>query len=87
MREYMRGDRSRDINWKASSKSNTLYTKIAPGNDNEIRKINLVYAADPEIFKKDIFSGFLVHRFFREYFRFFVNDLLNIENYKFSNFY
>ena len=86
MREYMRGDRSRDINWKASSKSNTIYTRIAPGNDNEIKKINIVYAADPELFKNDIYSGFLIHRFFREYFRFFINDLFNIENYKFNIF-
>ena len=86
MREYIRGDRSRDINWKASSKSNTLYTRIAPGNDNEIKKINFVYCADPDLFHKNIYTGFLVFRYFREYFRYFINDLYSIENYKFSVF-
>ena len=86
MREYMRGDRSRDINWKASSKSNTLYTRIAPGNDNEIKKINFVYCTDPSLFNKNIYKGLLVFRYFREYFRYFINNLYSIENYKFNVF-
>ena len=86
MREYMTGDRSRDINWKASSKSNTLYTRIAPGNDNEVRKINFVYCPDPSLFDKNIYKGFLIFRFFREYFRYYINDLYSRENYKFSVF-
>ena len=86
MREYMRGDRSRDINWKASSKSNTIYTRIAPGNDNEIKKINFVYCPDPFLFDKNIYKGFLFFRYFREYFRYYINDLYSRENYKFSVF-
>ena len=84
MREYMRGDRSRDINWKASSKSNTLYTRIAPGNDTEIKKINIVYVSDPDLFKDSIYSSFLIYRCFREYFRFFIHSLNSMESYKFS---
>ena len=83
MREYMSGDRSRDINWKASSKSNTIYTRIAPGNDNQIKKINLVYCSDPGLFDKNTCRGFLVFRYFREYFRFLINNLFSTDNYKF----
>ena len=86
MREYIRGDRSRDINWKASSKSNTIFTRIAPGNDNEVKQINIVYCSDPDLFGESVYQGFLVFRFFREYFRFYLNSLLTAENYKFSVF-
>ncbi len=82
MREYMSGDRFRDINWKASSKSNTVYTRIAPDNDDKIKKINFVYCGFSELFTDNIYRGFLVVKYFREYFRFFVNNLFSMEDYK-----
>ena len=86
MREYVSGDRSRDINWKASSKGNALYTKISPGNDTQIKKINIIYLSDPSVFDNNLYRGFLVYRYLREYFKYFIYNLFTSGNYKFNIF-
>ncbi len=86
MREYMRGDRSRDINWKASSKSNTMFTRISQGNDTEVKKINIIYFPDPLLFSDNLYRGFLVYRYMREYFRFYLYELFRKEGCLFNIF-
>lgn len=43
MREYIPGDRERDINWKSSGKSDSLFTRISPMIDDEERIIDVIY--------------------------------------------
>jgi hypothetical protein len=41
MREYIPGDRFRDINWKASSRLNELFTRISPVTQEKTRLIEV----------------------------------------------
>ncbi|MFW6138577.1 MAG: DUF58 domain-containing protein [Spirochaetota bacterium] len=43
MREYIPGDRLRDINWKASSRLPQLITRIAPHTQEKTRRINMEF--------------------------------------------
>ena len=42
MREYIPGDRYRDINWKASSRFNDLFTRIAPVTQEKTHVLSVV---------------------------------------------
>ena len=43
MREYIPGDRLRDINWKASGRLNELVTKISPLSEERTRVVNIQF--------------------------------------------
>ncbi len=42
MREYQPGDLVRDINWKASGKFSTIYTRISPDREQTVSRMTLV---------------------------------------------
>ena len=41
MREYVAGDRPRDINWKASGKLEELFTRISPVSEEKAKVVNI----------------------------------------------
>ena len=43
MRDYQPGDLVRDINWKASGKFSTIYTRIAPDREQTVSRMTLVF--------------------------------------------